>query len=149
MLPQVQRCVYYKPEPEGPPDGDMDSCIQHRFMDIFNDVFDFFGLGKMRKALATQSTDDERDDNYFDYNKLYLDTPHFSTRPDLVMLGQDARLLPRAVDTYTRSMSVDLYRGCVAIGKVQRFIRWGGIDVMVEKVATCARYVNTSGLPLG
>ena len=145
MLPEPPERVFSRSEPEGPPDGDVDSQIQHRFMDIFNDVLDYFGFRSTRKVVATQSTDDEWDDNNFDYNQCYMNTPRFSTRPDMVLVGQDARLCPRDVDTYTRAMSVDaeerrdLYRGCVAIGKVQRFTRWNDMDMMLEKVATCAR----------
>ena len=154
MLPQVQPRTFLASESEGPPDGDTDAQTQQRYMDIFNDIFEHFGLRDTRKVLATQSTDDERDDNRFDYDKISMNTPHFSTRPDLVVLGHDPRLLPRAVDSYTRSMSAgreerrELYRGCVAIGKVQRFTRWNEMDMMLEKVATCARFAIFYAPPL-
>jgi len=118
--------------------------IQHRFMDIMNDIIHHFCLGDSRKVLTTESTDDEMDDVNFNYNKLRRD-PKFSTRPDLAILGQDTRYLPRPLDSYESRMSIEegdrieLYRGCVAIGKVERYQRRGWTDRMLEKVATCAK----------
>ena len=123
-------------------------CLQQRFMDIFNDIFCYFGLGKTRKALATESTNDEYDDVHYRYEKECSRDPHFSTRPDIVILGEDARQFPRPLDSYSRDMSVDneerreLYRGCVAVAKVQKVSRWDGSDKMLEKVATAAEYVT-------
>ena len=118
--------------------------IQRRFMDIMNDIIHHFCLGDSRKVLTTESTDDEMDDVNFNYNKLRRD-PKFSTRPDLAILGQDTRYLPRPLDSYESRMSIEegdrieLYRGCVAIGKVERYQRRGWTDRMLEKVATCAK----------
>ena len=118
--------------------------MQHRFMDIFNDVIHYFGFGAMRRALATEATKDERDDIRFNYDNHYRD-PDYSTRPDLIILGQDPKQLPRSLDSYHPSMSVDeehrheLYRGCVAVGKVERSQRRGRTDKKLEKMGTCAR----------
>jgi len=125
-------------------------CLQQRFMDIFNDIFYYFGLGKARKALATESTDDEYDDVHYRYEKVCSRAPHFSTRMDIAILGEDTRQLPRPLDSYSRGMSVDkeerreLYRGCVAVAKVQKVSRGSGSDRMLEKVATAAEYVTLS-----
>ena len=125
--------------------------LQHRFMDMFNDVLDYFGLGSSRRALSTESTDDEYDDIFYrfdDEDTRNPNPPKFSTRPDLLLLGEDARQLPRSLSTYNRGMSVelgdrqDLYRGCVAVGKVQKVGGRRGLDAMLAKVATCAQYVS-------
>ena len=118
--------------------------VQHRFMDIFNDIIHHFGFLDARRALATEATSDERDDIYVNYAKGYRD-PEYSTRPDLVILGQDPQQLPRSLESYSAFMSVDegqrreLYRGCVAVGKVERCQRRGDIDRKIEKIGTCAR----------
>lgn len=133
-------------DPPLPADDDIDAQIQQRYMDIFNDVIsDFTHNGLERKVLATKPTDDEVDDIYFHYNWDGGRAPHFSTRPDLVLLGDDPMILPRSVDSYTKSMSVDLeerrelYRGCVVVGKVQRYQRENEVDRMLDKVAACAK----------
>ena len=118
--------------------------VLHRFMDIFNDVIHYFGFGAARTALATEATSDELDDIYLNYNSPGHD-PTYSTRPDLVILGQDAKQLPRPLDSYTASMSIEeeqrreLYRGCVSVGKVERCQRRGYCDRKLTKVANCAR----------
>ena len=79
--------------------------LQQRFMDIFNDVLTYFGLSQSRIALATESTADERDDVWYSYDEPGAeDPPHFSTRPDIVLLGEDVRQLNRALDSYTRTV---------------------------------------------
>jgi len=122
--------------------------LQQRFMDIFNDVLFYFGLGTSRTVLATESTDDEYDDIFYPFDNrdcCSSSPPHFSTRPDLVLLGEDARQLPRALDWYSRSMSanpeerLDLYRGCVAVGKVQKVGGRGRSAAMLAKLATGAQ----------
>jgi len=131
---------------EGDVDGwkKLNDRIQHRFMDIFNDIIHYFGFGDSRRALATEGTRDERDDIYYNYNKCYTRS-EFSTRPDLIILGQDAKQLPRSLGSYGASMSIgeeqrrELYRGCAAVGKVERFQLRGETDRKLEKVATCAR----------
>jgi len=128
----------------------MDSQLQQRFMDIFNDILHHFGLEKRRKVLATQALTDNEDLEYFcEYDRF--GTAYYSKRPDLVFLGQDHSLLPRPMDTYTRSMSNDeaqrreLYRGCVVLGNVQQYrnLDLRG-DVKLEKVGTCARWEGKS-----
>ena len=124
--------------------------LQQRFMDIFNDVLLYFGLSEAHKALATESTDDEYDDIGHEYDKPGCDPPNFSTRPDIVILGEDVRQLPRVVDSYSRDMSVDLntrrelYQGCIAVAKVKKVAGEGGQDRMLEKLATAAEYVSRS-----
>jgi len=136
--------------PRGDPpllrEDDIDAQIKHRFMDIFNDIIGHFTTRFNRKVLATQPTDDEDDDLYFNYDwELEGETPRYSTRPDLVLLGDDPVIFPRSVDSYTKSMSVDswergeLYRGSVVVGKVQRYRRENEHDRMLEKVDACAR----------
>jgi len=122
--------------------------LQQRFMDIFNDVLFYFGLGTSRRVLATESTDDEEDDIFYKYDAAWSEgPPHFSTRPDLLFLGEDVCQLPRALDSYGRDMSVkaedrlELYRGCVAVTKVQKVGGRFGRDTLLAKVATCAQYV--------
>jgi len=118
--------------------------VQHRFMDIFGDIIHYFGFGDARRALATEATNDERDDIFLNYDNAWHD-PEFSTRPDLVILGHDSKQLPRPLDFYDASMSRDeeqrreLYRGCVAVGKVERSQRRGQCDRKLEKAANCAR----------
>jgi len=105
--------------------------VQHRFMDIFNDIIHYFGFGDARRVLATEATKDERDDIYLNYDKNYR-PPKYSTRPDLAVLGHDLKQLPRSLDSYDASMSKDeeqrreLYRGfdfcawwCRGIGFVE------------------------------
>jgi len=122
---------------------DNDRLVQ-RFADIFNDVLHYFNLLSTRYALGTDSTDDEDDDTYCNYDGY--ENPQFSTRPDLVLLGEDDRHLPRELASYSRRMSDnpegrrDLYRGCVAIGKVEKVQRRGECDKKLEKLANCARY---------
>jgi len=122
---------------------DNDRLVQ-RFTDIFNDALDYFGSQTTRFTLGTDSTDDEYDDVNFDYR--YYGTPKFSTRPDLVVLGEEERYLPRKLESFSRGMSVDaegrrdLYGGCVAIGKVEKVQRRGREDRKLEKLANCARY---------
>ena len=98
-------------------------------MDIFDDVIHYFGCGDTRKVLATQTTegvwdaslpdidtDTDSDSELSDCNER----PNLSIHPELALSGEDPRLLPRSVYSYTQSMSVDvegrraLYRGCVA-----------------------------------
>ena len=124
-------------------------CLQQRFMDIFNDILDYFGLGTSRRALATESTNDEEDDVSYEYQATCPDAPpRFSTRPDIILLGEDSRQLPRPLDTYNRTMSValgdrdELYRGCVAVAKVQKLGGRRGHDAMLAKLATCALCVE-------
>ena len=131
-------------------EGDMDGWkklndrVQHRFMDIFNDIIHYFGFGDARRALATEATSDERQDIHLNYDKSHRD-PGYSTRPDLIVLGHDHKQLPRSLDSYDASMSKDeeqrreLYRGCVAVGKVERCQRRGETDRKLEKVANYAR----------
>ena len=113
-------------------------------MDIFNDVIHYFGFGAARRALVTEATKDERDDICLDYDNCYRD-PDYSTRPDLIILGQDSKQLPGSLDSYNPSMSIDeeqrreLYRGCVTVGKVERSQRRGRTDRKLEKMGTCAR----------
>ena len=122
---------------------DNDRLVQ-RFSDIVNDVLHYFGLQNKRYALGTDSTEDEYDDLYCSYR--YDEPPQFSTRPDIVLLGEDDRHLPRKLESYNRGMSVgqedrrDLYRGCVAICKVEKIQRRGHYDKKLEKLANCARY---------
>ena len=80
--------------------------IQHRFMDILNDVLRHFGFGDARLALATEPTADERDDILLDYDEAW-DMPDYSTRPDLIILGQDAKQLPWPLESYNAAMSTD------------------------------------------
>jgi len=122
--------------------------LQQRFMDIFNDALFYFDLGTSRKALATESTDDEEDDIFYKYDSSSSEIPpRFSTRPDLLFLGEDVHQLPRTLNSYGRHMSVnledrqELYRGCVAVVKVQKVGGRGGSDALLAKVATCAQYV--------
>ena len=118
--------------------------IQRRFMDIMNDIIHYYHLEGSRKVLTTEPTDDETDDLKPSYDRLLRD-PNFSTRPDLALLGQDTRYLPRPLDSYESRMSIEegdrieLYRGCAAIGKVERHQRRRYGDKMLAKVATCAR----------
>lgn len=118
--------------------------VQHRFMDIFNDIIHYFGFGDTRRALATEGTKDESDDIDLDYNDPWH-APDYSTRPDLIILGQDSKQLPRSLELYGPSMSIDeeergeLYRGCIAVGKVERRQRRGKTDRKLEKAAYCAR----------
>jgi len=118
--------------------------IQQRFMDIFNDILHHFGFGASRRALATEPTADESDDIYLEYDD-HFNPPDYSTRPDLIILGQDAKYLPQPLQSYTASMSIneeqrrELYRGCVAVGKVEREQRRGETDRKLEKAANCAR----------
>jgi len=72
-------------------------------MDISNDIIHYFGFGDTRSALFTDTTDDEVDDICFEYN--FRRNPEHSTRPDLVILGQDAKQLPRSIHSYSASMS--------------------------------------------
>ena len=92
---------------EDPCEGD-NNRLQQRFMDIFNDVLLYFGLNNARKAMATQPMDDEKDDIFYryDYRDWARGPPRFSTRPDLVVLGEDSRQLPRPLSSYHRGMSV-------------------------------------------
>jgi len=123
--------------------------LHQRFMDIFNDILLYFRLNSSRKALATDAINDEEDDVCYrlDYRSP-TQFPRFSTRPDLIVLGQDERLLPRALDSYHRGMSTrkkdraDLYRGSVAVGKVGKVDGEGegGKSQMLEKLATAAEY---------
>lgn len=123
--------------------------LQQRLMDIFNDVLLYFGLNKSRKALATNATSDEQDDVHYRYEKRgAYGMPRFSTRPDLIVLGEDSRQLPRAIDSYHRGMSilkedrVELYRGCVAVGKVEKMAGNAAKCKMLEKLATAAEYAS-------
>ena len=116
-------------------------------MDIFGDIIHYFGFGDTRRALATEATSDERDDIYLSYDNAWHD-PEFSTRPDLIILGHDSKQLPRPLGSYDASMSRDeeqrreLYRGCVAVGKVERCQRRGDTDRKLEKATNCARWVT-------
>jgi len=128
--------------------------LQQRFMDIFNDILLFFGLGASRRVLATETTDDEEDDIFYQYDASWSEgPPRFSTRPDLLLLGEDVRQLPRSLDSYDRGMSanpegrLELYRGCVAVGKVQKVGGRSGSDALLAKVATCAECVPLSLSP--
>ena len=69
-------------------------------MDILNDILHYFSLAESRRALATEPTTDERDDTLLEYDDDF-DTPEYSTRPDLIILGHDSKHLQRAVDLYT------------------------------------------------
>jgi len=158
----LSQSAYYKSGRWDIPDdeGELDNCwddedhdldvlqvlngrIQQRFMDILDDIIHYFGFAASRRALATEPTADERDDILLEYDDGF--TPEYSTRPDLVILGHDSKQLPRALDSYTATMSTDeehrseLYRGCVAVGKVERAQRRGESDRKLEKVANCAR----------
>jgi len=50
---------------------------QRRFMDIMNDIIHHFGQQDSRRALMTDSTEDEHDDVNLNYRKYY--SPKFST----------------------------------------------------------------------
>lgn len=57
--------------------------LQERFVDIFNDVSSYFGLAISRSALATESSNDEEDDIFYEYDASRSENPpRFSTRPD-------------------------------------------------------------------
>lgn len=121
-----------------------DDRINRRFMDIINDIIDYCGSRGSRRTLATDFADDEWDDLHYDYERTTSKLPDYSTRPDLVILGKDAKQFRRPLESYTSNMSTTeedrrkLYRGCVAFGKVERVQR-KRMDRMLEKVATCAR----------
>ena len=133
-------------EEEYPPDDfkTWNDQINHRFTDIVNDIMHYFGFGKSRKALSTESTKDERDDIHYEYDDSGSRQLNYSTRPDLAILGEDDKQLLRPLESYNGAMSVNeqgrnsLYRGCVAFGKVERVQR-KELDRTLEKVATCAR----------
>lgn len=87
-------------------------------MDIFNDVLLYFGLNHSRKTLATGAAVEEEDDVHYRYDwRDCWRPPRFSMRSDVVILGEDARELPRPLDSYHRGMSVskeertEIYRG--------------------------------------
>lgn len=130
----------------------MNDRIQQRFMDILNDVIHHFSLGNSYRALATDATDDEKDDISHEYGSADPPRPvQVSTRPDLVLLGRD--ISPQPLDSYHGAMSVKeerhrLYQGSVAVGKVGKVQRQldSNDDELYDsnetftKVATCARY---------
>ena len=69
--------------------------LQQRFMDIFDDIPFYFGFSKTRKALATDSIEDEHDDIWYDYDDpSACDPPSFSTRPAIVILEKTTVSFP-------------------------------------------------------
>jgi len=113
-----------------------DDRLRRWFNDVINDIIDYYGFSANRKAVAPVESDanltDERSG----------DPPC----PDLVLLGQDDKQLPRPIGTYSATMGMskegikNLYRGCVAFGNLERFGTQESADSVLKDMSTYARY---------
>ena len=103
--------------------------VNHRFMDIFNDIIKYYDPESLLKTLVSQSS--------------VYDGPHYTSKgkPVHYKTGADLIIHAMAPGTYDE-MEVDLnepYRACIALGNVERVNRNRYDPDPLKKIAQCAR----------